>query len=455
MTLKKSLATPKLPIRASAGAVVHRAAVRADGSADGSAEAQDGPSTAPNGEAYDLAFIASTERLATDGGVILLDAWTQGLAAFMQRPRFLSRHDISGYTSDDLEKIAIGRVVYVAIESGFDVAQVGPSGRALVAYVRFMSNPSAQAVLRLYQEGGLDDVSVRWDYRTFEARHPTEEEVQRYGEDCYWIGLRADMMELSAVVYGADPGAQQKPRAAVLAAMEACRAKGVDMVPLEAWLAENVPANVPARAERGADAPAVQDALQMVERAMQGFDAWLDAGQQLRDSLNEGMTSIANLVAASQDPNATDEGAGDSASGSGVADAAEDRAATTDEALASGGAPEDERAATERAAASAALDELLQRAGALEALTTIAAGIQTLLERTPAAAASTATSIATSTTDTTSTPPAPAAESSPAGAQAGTAAGSATEPAPVDPGAEEEVITFDLDAFTAGASAEK
>src|SRR6266536_2566039 len=160
---------------------------------------------APNGELYDHRFIASTDRLASDRGVILTDAWR--VEQWMKRPRWLANHDISG--ANKLTDVALGRGVWAGVESALPADRVGPSGKALVAYVRYASTPFAQEVKMLYDEGGLDDVSVRWDYRSEVLREPTDEERTAYGEDLSWVATRADLVELSAVLVGADPGPQQ------------------------------------------------------------------------------------------------------------------------------------------------------------------------------------------------------------------------------------------------------
>src|SRR5262245_25754453 len=90
---------------------------------------------APNGAAYDHRFIASTDRLASDRGVILVDAWR--VDGWMQRPRWIANHDIGGLSK--ITEVALGRGVWAGIESGLDTARVGPSGKALVTYVKYAS----------------------------------------------------------------------------------------------------------------------------------------------------------------------------------------------------------------------------------------------------------------------------------------------------------------------------
>lgn len=184
-----------------------------------------GDAQGPNGEAADLRVVASTERLASDGGVILLGAWR--LDRFRQNPVFLALHDAAGFTGTLTETVA-GRVVWIGIESGIPKDLAGPSGKALVAYVRFAGTAFGREVRQLYEEGNLSAVSVRWDWRTEETRQPTAEEVEQYGQGLEWVATRADLLELSAVPIGADPGAL-----AVRQALARCRAKGLHLPRVE------------------------------------------------------------------------------------------------------------------------------------------------------------------------------------------------------------------------------
>jgi hypothetical protein len=189
---------------------------------------------------YDQKFIASTELLATDGGVIYVDAWRWD--RYMKRPRWIAMHDLGGY-GGNLTEVSLGRAVHVAVESGLDKARVGPSGKALCVYVRYASTPFAQQVRTLYAEGGLDDVSVRWDWRTEQTRNPYEEEAQQFGEGLLWVCELADLVELSAVLLGADAGAQMV-RGEVEAALERCRAKRIALPEVERFIRERRPRSV-------------------------------------------------------------------------------------------------------------------------------------------------------------------------------------------------------------------
>lgn len=287
--------------------------------------------TAPNGAAYDHRFIASTELLASDGGVILLDGWRVG--SWLQRPRWIANHNL--WVDDaTLAEVTLGRGVYAAVESGLPVEQVGISGRALTVYVRYASTPFAQEVKLLYEEGGLDDVSVRWDWQTEETRQPYEEEVALYGEDLYWVCTRADLMEVSAVMLGADSGAQIV-RGAVMDAFE--RVRSTHQLPqLEAFVRKFGKAKVvrrpltatppvvtvtvesattsgtgspPAPLEvrdatpvatpgAGIDPSALQSALNDLAQANAALQAGVMALGEIAQLNSEAMTAVANLLQA-------------------------------------------------------------------------------------------------------------------------------------------------------------
>jgi hypothetical protein len=160
---------------------------------------------APNGESYDLRAIASTEQLAADGGVILLSAWR--FDDYLRRPVFVAQHDIDSPAK--LSDKAIGKTVCIQIEDGLPVALVGPSGRALVIYVAFSKTIYAREVRKLYDDGTLSDVSVRWDPMTTQFRAPYADEASLYGPTLQWVCEFANLVEVSAVLFGSDPGAQQ------------------------------------------------------------------------------------------------------------------------------------------------------------------------------------------------------------------------------------------------------
>ena len=258
----------------------------------GAALPKDGArAVAPNGAAYDQRFIASTELLASDGGIILLDAWRLG--GWLQRPRWIANHDL--WADSGLGQATLGRGVYAAIEGGLDPARVGPTGRALVVYVRYASTPFAREVQLLYNEGGLDDVSVRWDWQTEELRQPYEEEVALYGEGLSWVATRADLVEVSAVLLGADAGAQIV-RSNVLEAVERCVRRGRALPRLTSLI----------RGEALPDLLSVADTLDAATTAATGLSAWAAAAAPLRQQLADHITHLDNLVMAASNAETND-----------------------------------------------------------------------------------------------------------------------------------------------------
>lgn len=267
---------------------------------------------APNGEEFDHRFIASTELVASDGGIILTSAWH--LDKFMKRPRFIAMHDIFGWNGN-LDEIALGRVVDAQIEDGLPIGQVGASGRALVEYVRYASSPFALEVKSLYDEGGLDDVSVRWDPRTEDIRQPFEEEVQIFGDELMWVAVFVEQLELSSVLFGADSGAQLI-RNDLIEAFERCRSRGTPLPHIERMLRGMLPLQVPVatvrttgtRDDHDLDEAAVADALDELGNAMNSLDAWAQALGPIRQAISDAVTGITNLLASSAaaDPDATE-----------------------------------------------------------------------------------------------------------------------------------------------------
>lgn len=160
--------------------------------------------TAPNGAEFDMMFVFSTERLASDGGVIRVDGWRW--ATYMSNPRFLSMHDISGYKAPTLIETIGGSSVWVGIRNDLG-SKFTNNGKGLVGAVRFAATDFGRDLKLLYSVGDLEAVSVRWDWQTEEVRNPFEEEVQQYGDGLFWVATRTDLVEVSAVAIGADPGA--------------------------------------------------------------------------------------------------------------------------------------------------------------------------------------------------------------------------------------------------------
>ncbi|HKO16719.1 MAG TPA: hypothetical protein VJU87_10790 [Gemmatimonadaceae bacterium] len=255
-----------------------------------------GPKIAPNGRPYDVRFVASTERLAMDGGVILSNAWD--LTRFMQRPRFLEMHDL--HAANGLTRTVLGSVVHAGVETDVPTAIAGPTGRALVEYVRFAGTPYAQEVKSLYDDGHLSDCSVRWDPRTERTRAPSAQETARYGEGVQWIATRAEQLELSAVILGADPGAMELAGAGVdssmnprvMAAFARARAAGRRLPLLEKRIVETV-----RRRRRGIDSSAAQSVVADLSTSMDALDALLAAIGTVRQQIVDNVALLRDCMA--------------------------------------------------------------------------------------------------------------------------------------------------------------
>lgn len=312
------------------------------------------PKLAPNGEAYDVRFLCSTELVAEDLGVIKADGWRT--TRFMQRPRFIENHNLWAEGGRPLRELALGRVVHVGVEPGFDPALAGRSGKGLVAYVRFAHTDYAQDIKRLYDDGVLDDVSVRWDPNTAKTRTPTTAERGEYGERCGWIADEADLMEISAVLMGADAGAQK-----VRAYCESARAAGKPLAALEQRL--------DAPAVRMVDQAAVADAMSELEKVGAALALVTETVGQIGQQFGDVVASLSALVAVGNqvedveeldepadepaaDDEAADEPAAEPAADEPAADAdalakAEADALAAEEAKADAGAADAEAAASE------------------------------------------------------------------------------------------------------------
>lgn len=293
---------------------------------------------APNGVPYDHRFIFSTELVASDGGVIKLGAWDT--REYMKRPRWITRHDLWG----DPAYTSLGRTVAVGVEDNLPTELVGMSGRGLVGYVVYASTPYAQQVKTLYEEGALDDVSVRWDGRTEKVRYRdemTDAEKMLYGENCYWIADYVQLMEVSSILYGADSGAKHL-RSEVEEVLSRCREAGKPLDQIEAIRErlqkqttdddsktvvpvgrafppkkkddvadeeddtpddETKPNDEKPTTKSGADdvlsvvdTPALSDAMEGLIGALGRLDQWMDVGTTIRVEINEVITSIRNLL---------------------------------------------------------------------------------------------------------------------------------------------------------------
>ena len=133
-----------------------------------------------------IRFIASTQNVARDGGIVLARGWDT--TNFEEsHPSFLWAHNAEG--------LPLGRAI-----------SVGKTSDSLIIDVEFagaeQSHPFAETVYRLFKAGFLKCVSV--GFHVLEERAPTDEERERGAK---WVATRAELLELSAVPVPSDPGA--------------------------------------------------------------------------------------------------------------------------------------------------------------------------------------------------------------------------------------------------------
>lgn len=268
--------------------------------------------TAPNGESFDELFVFSTERLASDGGIIYVAGW--GLDRYRQNPVFIASHDLGGeWSAQSMDELVMGSTVWVDKRNDVPM-DIAPNGKGLVGAVRFASTPFGQNIRTLYAEGGLNMTSVRWDWRTEESRHPFEEEVAEHGDGLFWVVTRCDLIETSGVILGADPGAliirsrnecgvpildrESIGRCSILPeALEAysrCRSMGLELGAFEQLMRQVDTSLAPEISKTddddthgrvAVDGGAVGDALTGFDEALDMFDAVQGQMAQVRDAL--------------------------------------------------------------------------------------------------------------------------------------------------------------------------
>lgn len=177
---------------------------------------------APHDEDYDVKIIASTRRVARDGGIIPIDAWAKDLSRYLANPVVLFAHDYRSLpvaTCVDLE--------------------VDPGRGLLIAYWRFLTGISedpwdafCNRLKQLYNVGGIRACSVGFIVR--EWREPTDQEkleaLQGGDREPYWVAARAELLEMSSVPVPADSGAL------VDRALADAEARQIDVAPIvERW----------------------------------------------------------------------------------------------------------------------------------------------------------------------------------------------------------------------------
>lgn len=135
--------------------------------------------TMPKEPGAPMRFVASTEDIARDGGIIMAEGWQ--LDAYRENPVFLWAHD---YTTLPLGK-----------------TMVSVDGGRLIADVIFdQADEFARQVEGKYQRGFLNAVSVGWN--TLEYA-----DARALPEGAAWMSLKHELLDVSAVPVPADPGA--------------------------------------------------------------------------------------------------------------------------------------------------------------------------------------------------------------------------------------------------------
>ena len=154
---------------------------------------------APNGEAYDVKIVASTGRVARDGGIILPTAWAADLSRFLANPIVQWCHQY--------DEPPVARAVFV---------QADEKTGLMIQCWRFNAGLSddewdrfANRLKVLYQTAALNAASV--GFLVHEFRDPTNEEritgLAQDGTEPYWVATRAELLETSAVPVPSDPNA--------------------------------------------------------------------------------------------------------------------------------------------------------------------------------------------------------------------------------------------------------
>lgn len=260
---------------------------------------------APNGEAYDVRIVASTARVARDGGIIEAKAWAKDLSRYIANPVVQWCHDYS--------EPPVGTCVYVIVDEARGL---------LDAYWRFLTDISddewdrfAGRLKALYAVKGLNACSV--GFIVHEWRDPTAEEkvaaLQLDGTEPYWVAVRAELLEQSAVPVPSDPNALAVDRA-----LGDAKRKGIPVAELEErWArakqrsqdadagsetttdAETAAVDTPAEASetpaepgRGADVTVDADALAPIAEAVRGVAEQLTAFRGEVDALTVRLAAL-------------------------------------------------------------------------------------------------------------------------------------------------------------------
>lgn len=175
---------------------------------------------------YDLVIHASTDKVARDGGIIMLDAWADGIAAYQERnPVILWAHS--------QDQLPIGRALKTEIDH---------ENRALVQHVRFHKETElSREVAKLFELGDLNAWSVGFAVK--EERPPTEEErseAESQGQRLDWVAVKAELYETSACPVPSDTYATTVERAIARAKSRGARMEDVE----RKWYALKAPAEL-------------------------------------------------------------------------------------------------------------------------------------------------------------------------------------------------------------------
>jgi hypothetical protein len=198
----------------------------------------------PNGEDYDVKIIASTKRVARDGGIIPVESWARDLSRYLANPVVQWAHSY--------REPPVAMCVHIELE---------PGQGQLVEYWRFLDGLTEDQwdqfcgrLKALYAVRGLRAASV--GFIVHEWRDPTDQEkidaLQKGDAEPRWVAVRAELLETSAVPVPADPFALSVDRA-----LEEAEAKQIDVAIVRArWnSAKQVQAPPPA-AETTRETPA-------------------------------------------------------------------------------------------------------------------------------------------------------------------------------------------------------
>ncbi len=199
----------------------------------------------PNGEDYDVKIVASTKRVARDGGIIPVESWARDLSRYLANPVVQWAHSY--------REPPVATCVHIALE---------PGQGQLVEYWRFLDGLTDDQwdqfcgrLKALYAVRGLRAASV--GFIVHEWRDPTDQEkidaLQKGDPEPRWVAVRAELLETSAVPVPADPFALSVDRA-----LEDAEAKHIDVAIVRArWNdAKQIPPATPAATPAAAPARA-------------------------------------------------------------------------------------------------------------------------------------------------------------------------------------------------------